>query len=205
MKSSKVLIKILMGLFLVLSITACNQIPINSPCLNRNKPSLDTSKYKNIQKFSNAKMFNVSVYIKSTDVNTAVSNIKERLKELKNLQVESISQSESSYSFQAYLPISESQNVTALLSNAPGIYSFSSNYNNVGYSYVDSVQRYLGFMALLDNFDRIGDIIKSSNPEVDAGSLKKMIGDQASSYESSIMSYEKQVNKCYLQISISQK
>lgn len=198
-------ISLIICLIISLYITSCSQIPINSPCLSKYKSSIDISKYKDVDRFSNAKMFNVSAYIKTEDVNSIAANIKSRLKQFKNLQIDSISQSETSYSLQAYLPIEDAQEVSSVLSDLPGLYSFSNNYSNIGYSYVDSVQRYLGFRSLLDNFDKISEIIKTSNPETDTASLKKMIADQASSYESSINSYEKQVNKCYIQVSVSQK
>jgi hypothetical protein len=157
-------------------------------------------------KFRNTKIYNYNLSYSTNNVINKANEIKQKLMEIGDVEIESFSINDSNASIRAYTTGNNADKEFNILSNDPEISSFNKSYSNAGSSYVNYLQYYYFYKALLENYDEINDtLLKDNDHCLNEIEMKTQLQSQMNNYKSNIDSYKAQMERNYIQISISKK
>ena len=189
-----------------IGLNACNKLPLQKSKTNHQQQNCDensTNYYVNVEQYGKAEMLSYNIDITTSNVISKTNLIRNKLAEIQGGEIESFSSNEDNANIRMYYPLKASTQIDQVLSKDTEITSFNRSSSNIGQSYVDYAQRYNSYKILLDNFDEIKEIsIAQSCDTVDTNVLKKVLQENIQNYKSNMTSYEKQMDKIYLQIYI---
>jgi hypothetical protein len=193
------LLLIAFGLVAV-NLNACkfSEIKDKTSAIQKIKPAIDFEQYKGL------KTYNVSMYYQTSNVINKANEIKKKLEEEKKLDIESFSVNDSSASLRASFPAGSTDKIINLLDDVSDLTNMNKNFNESGEYFISFAEKYYAFKALDDNFEYIIKVLKDNNTYyVDDFKLKEIIESSMKHNKGSMESYEKQLNKGYLQVSVS--